>query len=248
MTPMADIKSNDVSEHKDVNGNFYTGTRKALIAAKICQPEWFPRKLERDARIPTRTKRSYRVEGAKLETILTHRRNGEGVEYWVVRVALTEQERARREAAQKAEWAEQQRSVEEAERRRELEKEAAAPIVSELRRRYSTLPFITGAIAKTEDGKRQNQSVEFYARDLDSLKRYGLVTEKMLDERYKSKHHENWFSGDLPNGESFFLHEEGNAKASYWMLIMHSYECPRERKNFPVTEARKVLKQIAARG
>jgi hypothetical protein len=116
-------KAPEVLRTEEICNDVYRGTRAALIAAKICRPEWFPAKLLPDMRRDgkpcmgkngkPRMRRTYVVEGRKPETILTHRVDRDGVEFWLVHVRVSDDEEARRGEAQKQKWAESARKARE---------------------------------------------------------------------------------------------------------------------------------------
>ena len=251
---MAGIKSSnlapaDLHRGSDTSADYYAGTTAQLVAAGLCKAEWFPKKLTPEFCVDgrpklgnsgkQRVKRVYPVEGSNPAITLTHRIDAEKQEYWWVQICATDAERAKREAARHAEWEEQQGRVEKAQREREAARCAAAPMVSQLRRRYPSLA-VGGSIEKRDEGLFQ--SLDFRARDLATLQHLGLVTPEMLDQRHNKG---DWYSGDLRNGGGFFLSKNGS---SDWILTLHTPEVARERKHFPVTEARRVLKAIAAGG
>lgn len=226
----------EVSRSETNYATFYTGTRKALIAAKVSKPEWFPRRLAMDTRYnPPRTKRTYAVVGQEQETVLTHRTDASGSEYWIVRIALPPEERAKREAAEREEWEKRQRENAEMQRLSALERAAARPLVQKLRARYPTIRAIDGSCVTSSDGT-QKQEIWFDS-SLDELKGCGLVTAEMMS---KDKGH-NWYSGDLSNGDRFCLY----VQSDLWRFTLHTYSVPQERKRLDLREAKLLLKRIA---
>lgn len=250
------LDTTSLKSGSDTGADYYKGTKEQLVSAGVCKREWFPRKLLpefcKDGRPKIgnsghqRFKRTYAVHDQQPEIVLTHRTDSEGREYWVVRKAVAENESLKRKAEQKAEWAAQQQRVDEAQRRQALEAQAAQPIVSQLWRRYPDLLQIQGSVSKGENGTR-SQVLSFYSRDIETLKRMDLVTDGMLDDRCKEKHFDNWFSGNLPNGDRFSLRETETQNSKYWTLNLYMSDSVRERKHFPMAEARNLLKLIAAR-
>lgn len=249
---MAGVKSSnlgpaDLHRGSDTACDYYAGTKAQLVASGLCKAEWFPTKLIpefcKDGRPKLgnggrqRFKRVYEVEGSNPAITLTHRIDADKREYWWVRIDTTDAEQEKREAVENAKLDEQRRELEEAQRQRAAASAAASPIVLRLRARYPGI-LISGSVSKHEDGLFQ--SLSFQAEDLEVLQRLGLVTSEMLD---KIHDQQGWYSGKLRDGRSFFV-RQGN---DYCDITLHTSEFPRERKNFPVTEARRVLKMIAAR-
>ncbi len=256
---MAEVNSSNLSpadlhRESDTSANYYAGTKAQLVAAGLCKAEWFPKVLTlefcKDGRPKLgnsgrqRVKRVYPVEGSDPVITLTHRTDPEKREYWWVRILVSDAEREKREAALHAAREEEQGRLEAADRKREANREAeryaAEPIVSQLRSRYPGL-LIRGSVSGS-DGEII-QSLTFHAPDLATLQRSGLVTPEMLDERNR-KSGGDWYSGDLPDGRGFFISKNGSA--SDWFVALHTHEVTRYRKRIPVTEARRVLKEIAA--
>jgi len=145
----------EVNRWQDDEADYYCGTKKALIAAGICVPEWFPKQLlpelKRDGTPwrrygKARVRRKYLVEGRKPTTTLTHKLDAFGVERWVVRIEDEERARlAQQESERQAErwkWERVQRAKEEAER------EAREARIPEIIR--SLPPFVPGSLSEAE--------------------------------------------------------------------------------------------------
>lgn len=249
----SDKTTAEVQRWQSTGADYYAGTKEQLIAAGICKACWFPAKLileicrDGTPKIGNggkqRTQRTYVVEGREPETILTHRRCADGSEKWTVQVAVGDVERKRRKEVERE--AHDARIAEANERDRERKKEklralrAALPTVYSLRERYPELSSVQGEVITNEDGTRR-QCLQFYARSLDVLVRYGLVTDEMLAAEDKG----GYRCEDLRDGRSFFLNQPENP-GTYWYVGIWTSETTRERKHFPLTEARRVLKQIA---
>lgn len=247
-----------LQRRQSTTADYFEATKEQLIAAGICEPAWFPVQLVpevcRDGRPKIgnngrqRYKRTYVIDGREPETILTHRPCQDG-ERWLVQIAIGAAEQRRREEAEAEEWKQRNAKYEAGKREREkqdaLAREAAEPIVRQLRARYPGLAHIEGEI-RTLDWKLDRtlrQELTFYARSVEVLIRYGLVTEEMLSTPDKG----GWRSGDLREGGSFFLQQATDRRGEYWYVRLWTCESPRERKNFPVSDARRVLSDIMTR-
>lgn len=253
---MADDRCNAWS---DTRTDYFAGTKRELIDAGICKAGWFPKRLVAEVRRDgepylanngkQRVKRTYVVEGHTPETTLTHRYDASGRETWVVSIAVTNRGRAAREAAHRKklqrESNERRRQHEETLRQRALEEEAAAPVIARLRARYPFIRDIRGSIRDIRGSDRwtargiRRQTITFLA-PLEALVRAGLFTEEM---RAKRPPDCDYFHGDLALGESFFASQNGDSRD--WVLTLHTDDSIPERKHFPVTEARQLLRQIA---
>lgn len=164
---------------QDTRGDYYTGTKKALIAAGICKANWFPRALEPDFRKDgrpargnngkQRMRRTYVVEGRSPETSLHHKVDAYGNELWTVCVEITAKEKARREEVQQSERHESQRKREEW--LKQLERERS-------QRKQTTQPAIPGddaPITSRAVFERKDRAV-YYAPDYEShLERVKIV-------------------------------------------------------------------------
>lgn len=250
---MAEVNSSNLSPadlHREshTDADCYAGTKAQLVAASLCKAEWFPKELTlefcKDGRPKLgnsgkqRRTRVYPVDGSDPAVTLTHRTDAEKREYWWVSIAVTEAERLKREAARHAKQEEEQRRYEEVRRERRAQEAAAAPLVAQLRKRYPSLR-ISGSVERRDNALFQR--LTFIARDVATLQRLGLVTSEMLDE-----HHRNgdWYTDNSRTGDGFVVGKNGSAEE--WMVTLHTSEAIRERKNFPVADARRVLRKIAA--
>ncbi len=246
----------DLKSGSDLFADFYNGTQEELVAAGVCKRNWFPEALIpefcKDGRPKIgnngrqRYKRTYCVENSSPAVELWHRRDSFGHEFWIVRIEVTKQEAARRQTDSNREAETQAREDEKRCREREEQtaraKEAARPVVSQLRKRYPDLILIEGEIHTCDDGNRV-QSLTFYARSLEALRRHDLLTEEILSVPLENN---NSF-GEIKGGGSFFFFSGSDARGAYWYITLRTQETLRERKCFPVTEARGLLKSIAAR-
>lgn len=238
-----------INRWQDTQADYFSGTKHELIGARICKAAWFPKELEPEWKKngepylgnngKQRLKRTYAASG-RPDVELWHRRDAQGEEFWIVRIAVDGAEATRRSQAEHER--QKQSAREDAERRRMREEEqarnrqAAAPTVRRLLTRYPELFCIDGEILTREDGTRR-QELTFYGRNLEVLTRYGLVTAEMLATATDA--HSG--SGHLHDGRSFFLY----LSKDYYSVRLWTEDSPRERKHFPVTEARAVLKAIA---
>lgn len=100
-------------------GDLYEGTKSDLIAAGLARAEWFPANLQpefcRDGspklrKGKQRVRRTYHVEGRKPEIMLIHLPYRDG---WILQIAVSDGEKRRREAAEKAAANDLRRQVEE---------------------------------------------------------------------------------------------------------------------------------------
>lgn len=228
--------SKDVTRSSDVRADYYIGPRAALIAAKVCRPEWFPVKLET---LPGgRTKRTYTVEDHKPEVTLTHKVDRERGEVWVARFEVSEDELERRAAAEREKWAAHYREIQEANRERAEQERAAWPLVRSLRARYPNID-VRGFIV--EEGGRKRQSIIYSADSLKALQDAGLATPEMLA---RQKGRRDW-RGKLLSGDEFSLWNV--PPSNEWILYVHTYSEVNDAKGLPLTDARRLLKAIAAR-
>lgn len=152
----------EVNRWQDSRGDYFSGTKEALIAAKICDPEWFPAKLlpklRRDGRPhmifgKPRMRRTYVVEGRESPTTLTHRLDAYGTEQWVVTVATSLEERSRREEERRRYSEERRRKWDEIHGKSEAEREREEE--AERRKRFEAImrtlpPLVPGSMSEAE--------------------------------------------------------------------------------------------------
>lgn len=155
---VAEQKADAVARHQDCEADYYIGTQADLIAARVCKAVWFPERLMMQFKLDgtphtrkgrQRIKRTYKVQNQSPEITLTHRVDSQGAEYWVVRIAVSDEERQHREDAEYAKWAQ-------GEARRDREKAAeedqrGRARLERLRHLLRSLPqFIPGSMSEGE--------------------------------------------------------------------------------------------------
>ena len=152
-------KALPVEHWQDCWYDYWRGTRAELIAAGICDQEWFPEKLVPELRkdgLPwrahhgmksgtTRMRRTYDFPGGRM----THKTDAYGNEIWQVSKEVSALERARRERARdlEREELERQRVARQTQQESEKEAERLKRLPMLLRR---LPPFVPGSMSEAE--------------------------------------------------------------------------------------------------
>lgn len=141
-------EAESISKWADWHSDYFQGTKPALIAGGMCKAHWFPEKLvpmvRKDGKPyranngkSQRLQRTYRpVEGTEL----TYRTDAYRNEFWIVRIAVSQEEAQLREQ-------ESRRKLDERERKDEAPKLLQEPLdhAAVVRRRVAALPAFDAA-------------------------------------------------------------------------------------------------------
>ena len=112
------------------------------------------------------------------------------------------------------------------------------PLADRLRARYPGVRIVEASMSSTDDGMPQ-QNVRYQA-PLAWLKQSGLVTAEMLRLKQQGR-------SDTALGEGFSLCRalDDESRDGFWDLSVYTGTCPRERDRMAMTEAKRLLRQIA---
>lgn len=205
--------------------DYYIGPREALIAQRLAKAAWFPEKpvLYRNGKL----KRGFHISDPAHEAEIHLRDHRRGV--WSVTIPVAKTERERREADHEREQT--KRMVRENEHAQFL-----GPVVKKLRARYAGVRIVDARFCTTWDGDLRQ--IVRYQASLDLLKRYGLVTEAMLDEGRRTT--------DL--GHDFLIYYDrwdSQSRPGCWDLEIFTGAVPYDPKRFSTRIAAALLKRMA---
>jgi len=111
------------------------------------------------------------------------------------------------------------------------------PLVEKLRARYPGVGIVDARMSTRADGETQ-QMLRFQA-PLELLKRYGLVTARMVREREQYK--------PTPIGDGFLLtkHLDSGSCPGSWDFLLLTEASPREYRKLGTQLAKTLLRRIA---
>lgn len=111
------------------------------------------------------------------------------------------------------------------------------PLVARLSARYLGVRIVEADMSQCHDGSWQ-QNIRYQA-PIETLRRYGLLTDEMLRDRR--------CSGATSLGEGFYLRQalDDESRPGCVDLSIWTGEFPRERPRMALKDAQRVLKRIA---